>query len=627
MTPEEWKGYVPTLTTKLLRLECRKYIERAFGLPLPNGLMEEVEKLENVWYECDINTSWADWLIVIKNRYIYWFQKYNINIGFEKVWLEANENMKVLLEEQRKKVVGNSKLSKAINSFTNFLDMAERFLEIQPLYYDKNKIWYMWDFNNFKWNIVDETDLLNSLEASIDTPMITINSKTKNEILEALRRRARQKAPKKPEKTWIQFKDKIVDVLTGNIITASPDYFVTCPIPYEIGQSEDTPMIDKYFNDWVVKEGLQEQSYVQTLYQAVAYSCLQDQFLQRLFAFTGSGSNGKGCFIQMLTKFLGQDNVTTSDMKVLTKNNFETSSFYQKQACFMGEVDTYDMANTTLLKRLTGEDLIRYEFKGKTAFSEKSGTTFFIATNSLPVSNDKSFGFYRRWLIIDFPNIFTTGFDVVGSIPEVEFNNLAKKIITIAKELYQKKAFANEGSYEQRTKKYEERSNPIINFIESHCEESQEDTLLSYFCKVFNEFCEKHRIRPSSNKQISKTLRNEGYVVKVKNIGDTSAFFIYNLKVMNITNSIESIESIKNQVQNPIREMNLNHHTFNTLDTFSPKIEEKSIVLIAVEELKQHKKVDMQLFINDYGQDICLKLLSEGLIMENPKGILSYVGD
>ena len=66
----------------------------------------------------------------------------------------------------------------------------------------------------------------------------------------------------------------------------------------------------------------------------------------------------------------------------------------------MGEVDTYDLTNTNLLKQLAGEDLIRFEFKGKTPFSEKSNTTCFIASNSLPVTPDRSNGFYRRNLIL-----------------------------------------------------------------------------------------------------------------------------------------------------------------------------------------------------------------------------------
>jgi hypothetical protein len=152
---------------------------------------------------------------------------------------------------------------------------------------------------------------------------------------------------------------------------------------------------------------------------------------------------------------------------------------------------------------------------------------------------------------------------VVGSIPDQEFNNLAKKIISIAKELYDKKGFANEGSYEQRVVKYEERSNPLLTFIDKYCEESPDDLLFGKFCEVFNEFCIKHRMRPLTNKQISKSLREEGYVVKVKhNDYDekrTTAFYLFNM-------DIKDIKDIQYKVQNTYREIDLKSHIQDILD-------------------------------------------------------------
>ena len=76
MKPEEWKSYVPTLTTRYMRQEYRKYIEKAFGLPLPKTLEEEVKKLENIWYECESKTSWDEWLNIINKRYQEWSKEH-----------------------------------------------------------------------------------------------------------------------------------------------------------------------------------------------------------------------------------------------------------------------------------------------------------------------------------------------------------------------------------------------------------------------------------------------------------------------------------------------------------------------------------------------------------------------
>ena len=446
---------------------------------------------------------------------------------------EKQNKKEKLLEEEKGKP--KHKIGEASEFFIR-LKQAEKFIEKQPLFYDNAGLWWMWDFEAYCYKMVDEVDILNGISKEINID--TTASRTKTEILNALKQVGRRNIPKEAIKSWIQFKDKIVDVKTGEQFKVTPKYFITNPIPWEIGESEDTPTIDRLFKEWVVMTGVQDSSYVDTLYEITAYSGLQNQFLQRLFALTGTGSNGKGCFLKLIKKYLGEDNICTSELKLLSNNNFESSGLYKKQACMIGEVDAYDMQNTNLLKKLTGEDDIRYEFKGKTQFSEKSGTTCFMATNSLPVTPDQSFGFYRRWLIIDFPHVFSVGKDVIGEILEIEFNNLAKKCIRICKELYKKEKFTNEGNAEERAKRYEERSNPLLKFIEDECEENAEEyAIFKDFYKRFCKYLKKNRLRLITKIAVSRALKKEGFQVKgrrtLKENGDelhTTCVFSIKLK-------------------------------------------------------------------------------------------------
>jgi len=80
---------------------------------------------------------------------------------------------------------------------------------------------------------------------------------------------------------------------------------------------------------------------------------------------------------------------------------------------------------------LTGGDKIGFEKKNKDPFDDYNYAKMIIASNSLPISQDTSDGFYRRWLIVDFPNEFEEGIDILGTIPEQEYNNLALKITKI----------------------------------------------------------------------------------------------------------------------------------------------------------------------------------------------------
>lgn len=430
----------------------------------------------------------------------------------ELTYNKAQDWVDKLEVKKKQKADDEFKFDEASDNFRR-LNQAKSFTIKQPLFYDKAGMWWVWNFEKFCYVKSDDVDILNGISKNMN--LDTTNGKIKTEIINALKQIGRMNIPENPKKNWVQFKDKIIDVKTGEEFESTPNYFITNPIPFSIGESEDTPTMDKLFRDWVVMEDVQDESYIKTLYEHIAYSTLQDQFLQRLFAYTGSGSNGKGCFLKLVRKFLGEDNIGTTELKLLATKQFESSALYKKQAVFMTEVDAYDMQNTNLLKKLTGEDDIRYEFKGKTPFKEKSCTTAFIATNSLPVTPDKSIAFYRRWSIVDFPHIFEVGKDIVDEIPDIEFNNLAKKCIRICKELYIKLKITNEGSVEDRMKRYEARSNPLMRFIEERCEERPDDhTIFNVFYIEFCKYLKENRLRLMTKITLSRGLKNEGFQVK-----------------------------------------------------------------------------------------------------------------
>jgi len=120
---------------------------------------------------------------------------------------------------------------KAILNYFGKEDLANKLISIQPIFYDENKIWWVWDLKEFKWKITDETNILNFVnQLSVAN---TIKSKEKSEILESLKQKSRIRKPEPIKKTWIQFKNKIFDIETGEEFDAKPYYFVTNPIPYQ----------------------------------------------------------------------------------------------------------------------------------------------------------------------------------------------------------------------------------------------------------------------------------------------------------------------------------------------------------------------------------------------------------
>lgn len=403
---------------------------------------------------------------------------------------------------------------------------AKEFIKNQPLFFDRTEMWWLWNKEELKWELTDKTDILNGIKRE---GINTINSKERTEIINALQQSGRENIPEELDHKCIQFKNKIINLETGEEFKSESKYFSTNPIQWEVGESEETPMMDKYFKEWV------GESYVKTLYEIIAYSSCSEQFMQRMIAFVGGGSNGKGTYIKLLKKFLGKKNCTASELGLLSSNQFETSMIYKKLLCEMGEVSYDDLKSTNQIKKLSGEDDIRYCFKGKTPFSELSPTTCIINTNSLPSTPDKTMGFYRRWLIIDFPNQFEIKSGLIEKIPDKEFENLAKKVIRILKELYKTQKFSNEGDYEERSRRYEERSNPLMRFVEEFCEEEIDNYVsLKLFSKKLNEYLLEKHLRKINTKEIKRKLQEEGFDVRrTTKFGVTEMYILcLNLKLI-----------------------------------------------------------------------------------------------
>jgi len=408
---------------------------------------------------------------------------------------------KVLLTDSKME-----EMERVINSYFGKRDLAEKILEIQPLHYDKSRIWWAWKLKELSWEIVDETDILNIVDRL--SVANTIKSKEKSEILEALKQASRKKQPKKVENTWIQFKDTIVDFETGAEFPATPDYFMTNPIPYALNEDRfsDTPNIDKIFEEWVGKE------YVKTLYEIIAYSLITDYPLHRIFCFIGSGMNGKSKYLELLRKFVGTENCCSTELDTLLNSKFEVFRLYKKLICQMGETNFNEMNKTSILKKLSGGDLIGFEKKRCDPFEENNYAKIIISTNNLPTTSDKTIGFYRRWLIVDFPNQFSEKKDILKDIPEEEYECLAVKCLKMLKDLMEKRNFNNEGSIENRMRRYEEKSNPFDKFFnEFMIEDFDKFITKASFKNKLNQWCKENKFRELSDQVINLKMKEKHF--------------------------------------------------------------------------------------------------------------------
>lgn len=421
----------------------------------------------------------------------------------------------------------------------NYLHNVKLFYEQQPFFYDKAGIFWFWIASEYRWERVDETDIMIGLEKQLRFQGQTISNNIKAQYIEAIKRIGRENKPKDAPVRWIQFKDRAYSLRSGKVYYVTPEYFFTNPIPWEIGETTDTPVMDKLFTEWV------GEKYKDTLYEMIAYACYRKYPISHIFTLVGCGCNGKTKYLTIIKNFIGAENVCSTELDTLIDSRFESAKLFKKLVCLMGETNFGILKKSSILKKLTGEDQIGFEFKNKTPFDDTNYAKIFIASNSLPSSMDTSDGFYRRWLILDFPNTFQEGKDILQTIPSNEYNNLARKVIQILPLLLGTGQFTNQGTIEERRKKFILSSNPLSFFIDALCEKDDE-SFISYneLYNAYVLFLHRFKKRKVLRKEFKGALEDLGYYVEKnsKKVGDgefKNTWWIDGLRLYNFSDETE----------------------------------------------------------------------------------------
>jgi putative DNA primase/helicase len=405
-----------------------------------------------------------------------------------------------------------------------YLKMVDDFLKENPIHYDKNKMYWSWNWSERIYESVDDTEIMNDLTR---TRNIEINEfGEKNRFLEVIRQHGRRSVFKDLPLNFIQFKDFVVDIETNERFLATPEYFYVNPIPHNLGSCGDTPTIDKFFSQWV------DERHIETLYEILAYMMYKRYPIERWFFLLGIGSNGKGKFIELISKYFNKNNVVSTRLDILATSRFETARLYKKSVAVISEANKGKLNNVALLKSLTGDE-IPAERKGIDGFNFINYAKVLIASNTLPETTDESDGFYRRTLLINFPNQFKdTGYDILDEISEEEYEKLGYKLIEILKKLLKSGKFTNEGSIEHKRERFGYVKNPVKNFIKKYYDQNHNESvvLVSDFINSFTEWRSRMSIHDLEEVNIMKTIKSMGFKTELSN-GENSIIGLSN-KIM-----------------------------------------------------------------------------------------------
>lgn len=210
----------------------------------------------------------------------------------------------------------------------------------------------------------------------------------------------------------------ILDVVTGELYPHTPDEpHKTCiDVAWpDDPQAATCESIDEFFHSLV------DGSDVNTLYRLIAHTLYKGYPSSKAAMLAGDGANGKSTFLAFVRRFLhpgrdispGEDvhrNVSSRSLQEIANDDWAASDLSGTLANIDSDMDDNAVNRTNTFKKATGgKDTLNANQKYKEVYKFVNHATLMFAVNSVPMSEDDTDAFWRRWIYINFPNVFREG--------------------------------------------------------------------------------------------------------------------------------------------------------------------------------------------------------------------------
>jgi putative DNA primase/helicase len=281
----------------------------------------------------------------------------------------------------------------------------------------------------------------------------------------------------------------VLDINTLELNPHSPEYMFFNLLPVEYNPNAKCPNIEKFLSE--ITSGRED---VEILLEIIGFCLYREYFVAKALMLVGEGSNGKSTFLNLVKTFLGKDNVSGRSLQDLEENRFAKADLYHKLANIYSDLPDKALWRTGTFKMLTGRDLIAAERKFQQSFTFENYSKLLFSANKVPEAYDDTDAFFRRWIIMVFPNQFTN--DKADphilkklTTPE-ELSGLLNLVLPALKRLLEKGQFSYSKTTEEIREDYIRKSSPVAAFI-MDCLEVDSDAFIEKkeLYVVFAEYC------------------------------------------------------------------------------------------------------------------------------------------
>ena len=330
----------------------------------------------------------------------------------------------------------------------------------------------------------------------------------------------------------IPVQNGILNLKTGNLKAFNSEKYFFNKLPITYDPNADCPKIKQFLEEIT---GNKED--VKLIFEIFGFCLVKEIFLEQTFMFVGDGSNGKSQLLQLFKRFIGINNVCSVTLQQMKPDDSGLIELHNKMLNLAGDLDNTALKTTGIFKELSGGDLVQAKRKFKRDLAFQSFCKMIFACNELPRVYDTSKGFWRRWILINFPYEFVdreryktlTGDDLKNKkvkepkiiekiLDENELSGLLNNSLKALKQIHENKKFGYSNTAEQVKLLWLRKADSFLAYCLDNVKEEYTGRILKKDLKLaFHKYRREHKLKSVSDMSIKRTLEDEFGVSDVRN--------------------------------------------------------------------------------------------------------------
>ena len=299
----------------------------------------------------------------------------------------------------------------------------------------------------------------------------------------------------------------------------TPEWFSPTVLPWRWDPEAKAPLW-REFLDRVLEHDVQR---INLVHEWMGYCTTFDTSLQKFLMTEGEGRNGKSVFLDVLTAFLGPDNVSNVPLEFFG-DRFQLTCTIGKLANIATEIGEVRAVAEGLLKAFTGGDRMYFDRKNMPGVQARPTARLVFATNNRARFEDRSKGVWERMILLPF-NVYIPederDLQLASKIIATELSGIANEAIEGLRRLRQQGHFTQPAISKEALEDYQREANPAKAYLlDNYCESAGRELDCGILYGIYVQHCENNGYRKLDARQFGKEVTRAFPKIERKRLGE-----------------------------------------------------------------------------------------------------------